>query len=131
MAVIMALAVALLAAVAWALLRGILELGPSLLAVVALTGWAIGALIRQVGGPLLLAVSIAALAWLLGLVGTWLVSMAVLPGSTRTFAERLDAIPFLDWISPQLGPLELAGLVLFMVAAAYGARARSTRARLD
>lgn len=120
----MALAVALLAATAWALLRGILELGLGLLGVAALGGWAIGALIRAVMGPALLAVGIAAVAWVLGLVGTWLVSMALLQGSTRTFGERLEATPFLDWMSPQFGLLELAGLFVIMVAAAYGARPR-------
>ncbi len=124
MATLMAIAVALLVAVAWALLRGILELGPSLLAVAALGGWAIGALIRQASGPMLLAVGISAVAWLLGLVGTWLVSMAVLQGSTRSFPERLAATPFIDWMRPQLGLLEPAGLLLLVAAAAYGSRRR-------
>ena len=121
----MALGVALLAAVAWALLRGILELGPGLLALAALAGWAIGALLYQVRGPVLLAVGIAILAWVAGLVGTWLVSMAILPGSSRSFIERLEATPFLDWMQPQLSLLEIGGLILFVLAAAYGARTRS------
>lgn len=120
----MAIVVALLAALGWALLRGILELGPGLLALTALAGWGIGALIYQVRGPAILAVGIAALAWALGLVGTWLVTQAILLGSSRTFIERLEATPFLEWMQPQLGILEIAGLILFVVAAAYGARSR-------
>lgn len=115
---------ALAAAAAWALLRGILELGPSLLAVSALGGWGIGKLMRAAGGATIVAVALAATAWLLGLIGTWLVSMALLPGSSRTFAERLEATPFVDWMSPQLGLLEVAGLLLYGIAAAYGARTR-------
>lgn len=121
-ATLLALTVAVLAAVAWALLRGILELGPGLLALAALAGWGIGKLIGVAGGRGSLAVGIAALAWVLGLMGTWLVSMAILQGSSRTFLERLEATPFLDWMSPQLGLLELVGLLLFVAGAAYGAR---------
>jgi hypothetical protein len=97
------------------------------LALAALAGWGIGKLIGEAGGRALLAVGIAALAWALGLVGTWLVSMAILQGSSRTFLERLEATPFLEWLSPQLGLLELAGLLLFVAGAAYGARRRPER----
>jgi hypothetical protein len=121
-ATLLALAIALLTALTWALLRGILELGPGLLALAAIAGWGIGKLIGEAQGRALLAVGIATLAWVLGLMGTWLVSMAILPGSSRTFLERLEATPFLEWMSPQLGVLEVAGLILLMASAAYGAR---------
>ena len=123
-AVAEALLVALLAALAWALLKGILELGLGLLVVAALGGWSIGAVLRQVRPAPLLAAAIAALAWLGGLLLTWLVAMAILPGSSRTFLERVEGTPFIDWLSPQFGLLEIAGLLLFVVAAAYAARPR-------
>ncbi len=116
--------VATLAALAWALLKGILEFGPGLLGVAVVGGWAIGALLWQVRATPLLAGAIAALAWLLGLVLTWLIAMAILPGSSRTFIERVEGTPFLDWLSPQFGLLEMAGLVLYVLAALYGARPR-------
>ena len=117
---------ALLAAAAWALLKGILELSLGLLALAAFGGWAIGAVLWQVRAAPLLAMAIAALAWLGGLVGTWLVAMAILPASVRTFPERLESTPFLDWLAPQFGVVEIAGLVVFLIAAAYGARPRGT-----
>jgi hypothetical protein len=123
-AIVEALLVAALGALAWALLKGILDFGPGLLGVAVVGGWAIGALLWQVRATPLLAGAIAALAWLLGLVLTWLIAMAILPGSSRTFLERVEGTPFLDWLSPQFGLLEMAGLVLYVLAALYGARPR-------
>jgi hypothetical protein len=111
-----------LAALAWAVLRSVLEVGVGLLALAAFAGWAIGATMRSVSAPTWLAVSLAGLAWLLGLVASWLTSMAVLAGSSRTLVERLEATPFLAWLGPQFGWLEVASLALYVGAAAYGAR---------
>ena len=119
-----ALVVALLAAMAWALIKGILEF-PGVLAVAVVAGWAIGALLWQVRATPLLAALIAAAAWLVGLLLTWLVAMAMLPNSSRTFPERVEGTPFLDWLAPQFGIIEIAGLVLYVIAALYGARPRA------
>ena len=121
-AIALAIAVALLAALAWALLRGVLELGIGLLAVAALGGWSVGAMLRQMHRAAGLAAAIAAGGWFVGLLLTWLVSMAILPGSTRTFLGRVEGTPFLDWLSPQFGLLEVAALVVWVSAAAYAAR---------
>jgi len=122
-AVLLALAVGLAGAVAWALLKGILEF-PGVLAVAVVAGWGMGALLWQAGVQPLLAATIAAGAWLVGLVLTWLLAMALLPDSTRTLPERLEATPFLEWQAPQFGAIEIAGLVLYVLAALYGARSR-------
>jgi len=121
LAVLLAFAAALGAASAWAIMRGLLELGPGSLVVAALGGWAIGAAVRLAHGPPLLAALLASAAWLAGLLLTWLLAMAILPGSTRTFAERVAGTPFLDWLSPQLGVLEAAALLLYMGVAAWTA----------
>jgi|GEM_PF-3471234 len=123
-ALVEALSVGLLAAVVWALLKGVLEF-PGVLAVAVIGGWAIGVLLWQVRASPVLAAIIALAAWLVGLLLTWLVAMAVLPGSSRTFLERVEGTPFLDWLAPQLGILEILGLVLYVLAALYGARPRS------
>ena len=115
----------ILAAVAWALIKGILEF-PGVLAVAVVGGWTIGAVLWQVRATPLLSALIAAGAWLVGLVLTWLVAMAILPGSSRTFLERVEATPFLEWQGPQFGPIEMMGLVLYVGAALYGARPRSS-----
>lgn len=116
--------VGVLAATAWALIKGILEF-PGVLAVAVVAGWAIGAVLWQVRATPLWAALIAAGAWLLGLVLTWLVAMAILPGSSRTFMERVEGTPFLEWQAPQFGMIEILGLVLYVAAALYGARPRS------
>lgn len=114
----------LLAAIAWAFLKGILEF-PGVLALAVVAGWAMGAILWQVRAHPALAALLAVLAWLLGLVLTWLVSMAILPASSRTFLERVEGTPFLEWLEPQFGAIELVGLVLYVVAALYGARPRT------
>jgi hypothetical protein len=116
--------ISLLAATAWALIKGILEF-PGVLAVAVVAGWAIGAVLWQVRATPLLAALIATGAWLLGLVLTWLVAMAILPGSTRSFLERVEGTPFLEWQAPQFGAIEVLGLALYVAAALYGARPRS------
>lgn len=121
-AVSLAIGVALMSAAAWAVLRGILELGATSLVVAGLGGWGIGVALRQAKWPALLAAAMGAGAWLLGLILTWLLAMALLPGSSRTFLERVEGTPFIDWLWPQLGLLELAGLVLYAGVAAYAAR---------
>lgn len=124
-AVLEAMLIGLLAAVIWALIKGLLEF-PGVLAVAVVAGWAIGAVLWQVRASPLMAALIAGAAWLLGLVLAWLVAMAILPGSSRTFLERIEATPFLEWQGPQFGAIEVLGLVLYVGAALYGARPRSS-----
>ena len=126
-ATLVAIAAGLAAALVWAVFRAILELGPGALVVVALGGWGIGTAIREAHGPALLAAALGGLAWLVGLLLTWLLAMAVLPGSMRTFTERLAGTPFLDWLAPQFGLLEAAALVVSMGVATWTAR-RPSRA---
>jgi ribose/xylose/arabinose/galactoside ABC-type transport system permease subunit len=106
-----------------ALLKGILEF-PGVLAVAVVAGWGIGAVLWQARAHPLLAALVAGGAWLLGLALTWLVSMAILPGSSRSFLERLEATPFLEWQQPQFGAIEVLSLLFYVVAALYGARPR-------
>ena len=123
----LAILVAVGAALVWGLLRGILDLGIGLLAVAAVGGWGIGALLRRAAASAVLAASIGAIAWAGGLVFTWVVAMAILQGSTRTLLERLEANPFIDWMAPQFGLLEVAALLIYVGAAVYGVGRLSTR----
>jgi hypothetical protein len=128
-ALLAASAVALLAAAGWAILRGIFELGPGSLVVALLGGWGIGVWLRRAGASPLLAGAMGLGGWLLGLLFTWLLAMAILPGSTRSWLERIEGTPFVDWLAPQFGLLELSALVLWVGAAVYTARpARQARA---
>ena len=124
MALVEAVSVALLAAVAWAFVHGVLEF-PGALVVAVIGGWLIGEILWSVRAHPLIAAGIAGLAWVVGLVLTWMIAMALLQESTRTFLERLQHTPFLDWLGPQFGWLEIAGLVLYVGTALFGARPRS------
>jgi hypothetical protein len=119
-----AVLVALLSALAWAVVRGVLEF-PGALAIAVVGGWLIGEILWSVRAHPLVAAVIAGLAWLAGLVLTWVTAMALLPESTRTFIERLQHTPFLDWLGPQFSWLEVVGLALYIVGALFGARPRS------
>jgi hypothetical protein len=121
-AVAVAVAAALMAAMAWAVLRSVFDVTIGSLVVATLGGWGIGASLRRAGASSLLAVLLGAGAWVVGLLLAWLVAMVVLPGSTRPLVDRLAGTPFLDWLAPQLGVVEVAALVLFVGAALYAAR---------
>ncbi|MEX1295674.1 MAG: hypothetical protein AB1Z67_05845 [Candidatus Limnocylindrales bacterium] len=119
-----ALLVACLSALAWAFLKGVLEF-PGALGVAVVGGWLIGEVLWSVRAHPALAALMAVAAWIVGLVLSWVAAMALLPESSRSFIERLQSTPFLEWLSPQFGWLEVAGLVLYVLAALYGARPRA------
>jgi hypothetical protein len=135
------LGVLLLVAVASSLSRAILDLTTGLIAVAAVGGWAIGAAVRvgAWGGqdhrpstrPAIAATLLGAVCWVICLVGAWLVAMAILPGSSRSFPDRLAATTFLDWVGPQLVLADFLDLVLFVGLAWVGARSASVLAAGD
>ena len=119
--IVLAIGVALVAAVAWSILRGILELSVGLLVVSALGGWGIGATLRRSLPSMPLAVTLGVGAWVASLVLTWLVTRMTLL-SDRDLIGRLTQTPFLDFTAQQFGVLELLSLLLFAGSAAYGVR---------
>ena len=122
--VLVAVAVGLLAAVGWSILRGILELSVGLLVVSALGGWGIGATLRRGLASMPLAIALGVGAWVASLVLTWLVTRVTLL-SDRDLVERLAQTPFLDFTAQQFGLLELLSLLLFAGSAAIGVRGRT------
>lgn len=133
------LAVALGVAVVIALLRAILAYGAGIVIVAIVGGWLIGIAVRggAWGGrpherslvPHLVAAACGVAAWLFAAVGAWLVAMALLPGSARSFPERLAGTPFIDWLTPQLGALDAIELLLLVAASAWCARTRGLEPR--
>lgn len=131
-AALLGAAAALATIAAVALLRGILDLSAGIMAVAAVGGAGIGAAVRSGAwgrrphrhstAPVRLAVALAALTWIGGLVASWLVAMAILPASSRTLGERISDTPFLDWVAPQLSALDLVELALLVGTAWYVAR---------
>jgi hypothetical protein len=120
-----------------ALLRDILDVSFGLLVIAGVGGWLVGAGIRwgawagrpHRGSAVLgvIGVVFGGLCWLLGLVAAWLLSMAILTGSSRSFTDRLAATPFVDWLSPQLDPLDYVQLLLLVSIAWYVARSGAVR----
>jgi hypothetical protein len=124
--VLAAIGIGVLAALAWSILRGILELSVGLLVVSALGGWGIGLALRRSLPSRGLALVLGTGAWLLSLVLTWIVTRVTLL-SDRPLGDRLAQTSFLDFTWQQFGLLDVASLALFAGAAAVGA-GRATRA---
>jgi hypothetical protein len=70
------------------------------------------------------AVVIAFAAWFVGEVIGWFIWMWRLPDSSVGLFDRLAALPFLDWLTPQFGPLEVIEILLLTGVAWFAARAR-------
>jgi len=117
-------------AILTAVFHALLSITAGLIAISLLGGWLIGVGVRSGAwrgrphlpsrAPLALAAAVGLVTWIAGMVLSWLLSMAILHGSSRTFLERLAATPFLDWIAPQFGPLDLLTFVL-LVGVAWAA----------
>ncbi len=113
-------------------LRAILDIGPGLLVVAAVGGWLLGEAVTwgawgssvHLPRPAVfrLAAALGAVTWLAGSVVAYLLSLALLPESSRTFAERLSDQPFPAWLAPQLSPLDVAEIVVLIVVAWRSAR---------
>jgi hypothetical protein len=122
------LGAALLAAMFHAVLSITAVLGGWLIGVGVRTGAWRGRPHRPSRTPLALAAALGIVTWVGGHVLSWLLSMAILPGSSRTLPERVVATPFLDWVGPQLGPLDLVSLLL-LVGVAWAAAHSSAQER--
>ena len=129
-ALALGLAAALGIAMLTAVFHAVLSITSGLIAISLLGGWLIGVGVRLGAWrgrphrpswtPLALAAAVRLLTWAAGLLLSWVLWMAILPGSSRTFLDRLVTTPFLDWVGPQLGPLDLLTLVL-LVGVAWAA----------
>jgi hypothetical protein len=116
----------------FAILVGILDLGVGLLAFAAVGGWTIGFAARSGAWPNAvalpsaavrgLAVAFAVGAWLAGHLGAYLLALLLRPDSSLTFGQRVAQSPFLDWLSPQFGLLQIFELLLLCGIAWYGSR---------
>jgi hypothetical protein len=69
-----------------------------------------------------LAVGLALGTWLACQYGAYLLSLATIADSSLSFPERVASQPFLDWLSPQLSPVEIIELFLLAGLAWYSSR---------
>jgi hypothetical protein len=107
-------------AAAWAIAAAVLDLGVGVVVVAAIAGWLIGTAvalgaepgtIRRTRGTVTLAMAVSLATWLASTVGAYLLGLAILPGSTLPFIERMANAPLLDTLAQQFlpfGPIELA-----------------------
>ena len=112
-------------AAVWAVGDAILDLGGGLVVVAAVAGWLIGTSValgaepgsvRRERGVVVLAVGVTLGTWVVATLGAYLISMAILPGSTLSLLERMANAPLLEFSASQFlpfGPLELGALALF------------------
>lgn len=125
------LAAALVTGAIAAVLAAVFNVGLGLIAVAAAGGWAIGTAVRgswvsQPRPPAsrvrLVAVACGLAAWLIGSLLEWVLSLALLQGSSVGLADRLAQTPFPTFLSQQLS-IQDAVELLILGALAW----RSTR----
>jgi len=125
-----------LVAIGAALLRSVLDVTSGLIALAVAGGWAVGATVRRgawggrphraSGAPEVMGLLLGAGTWIAALLLSWVVAMAILPGSERGLLDRLAGTPFLDWLGPQLGLADLVCLALAALCGWIGARSAAT-----
>ena len=123
---------ALLFALGWLLLAGVLAMDYGIVVAAAAGGWLVGSAVafgawasrphRPRRSLQALAVALTFGGWLVGNVFDWLWSQALLPGSSLSLPERLAQTPFADWLSGQLSPLTALQVGLAVVVSWRSAR---------
>ncbi len=126
------LVVAFMVALVLGALRAIFDIGPGLLVVAAVGGWLLGAALvwgawgsaahLPNAGVQRMAALLGTVAWLAGSAADYLISLALLPASSRTFAERLSDQPFPAWLAPQLSLVDAAEIAILVIVAWRSAR---------
>jgi hypothetical protein len=116
----------------WLVAAGVLDLSGGLIVVAGVLAWAIGAAVRAGtwssaahapdGRSGVSAIALGLLTWLGGTFLVYLYALATLPASSVSFAERLAAQPFLDWLAPQVVPLAPVELAAFVLVGWFAAR---------
>jgi hypothetical protein len=119
-------------ALVWLVAGGVIDLSGGLTVVAGVLGWAIGAAVRvgtwsgaahlPDGRSGIIAIVLGLLTWLTGTFLVYLYALATLPASSVSFAERLAAQPFLDWLAPQVVPLAPVELAAFVLVGWFAAR---------
>lgn len=114
-------------ALALGLLSAILDVTLGLLVVAVAGGWAIGIAVargtwrsmehRPFEAARAIGAVLGVLAWLGGRLVDWIISLAILPGSTLSLGERLAVTPFIGWLAPQLSVLDALEVALLAAVA--------------
>jgi hypothetical protein len=134
-AILAGIGAGVLVSVVYGVLWGGLGITFGLIAVSALGGAGVGVAVRRGAwgaaahrsspAPERLGLLLGAVTWAGCMVASWLAAMATLPASARSLLDRLTSNPFLDWLGPQLGVLELFDLALLASVAWVTARSAS------
>jgi len=123
---------ALAVTAAWVLLAGLADVSWGMIAVAVAGGWLIGSWSAYGGWgeaphvPAVrlrqLAAGLALGAWVLGWIGTYLWTRAILPSSTLDLAGRIQQTPFTSWFAGLFGPVEALEVVVIAAMAWRAAR---------
>jgi hypothetical protein len=126
------LALAVGVVVVWSVAAGLLDITWGLVVVAGLGGWLIGSAVSAGAWGVgehepdarvrMLAAGLGVATWLLGTFGAYLVALAILPGSTAPFAERIANAPFIDALATQFSLFDVAEVALLAVIAWRSAR---------
>jgi hypothetical protein len=116
---------ALLFVLVWTVMAAILDLSAGLVVLGAAAGWLTGTAValgaepgtmRRQRSTILLAVAVAIGIWIAGTALAYVVSLAILPGSTLDLLGRMANAPLLETVAAGFvpgGPLTLAALAVF------------------
>ena len=122
-----ALAFGTLAAVgtgaAWAVLSAVFDLHLGLLVVAAFGGWLIGSAVKPTGDRARRwAIGLAMLATVVGSVGDFVLSQALLPEASTPLIERLSLGSYIDYLSGTFDVVVALAFVVLVVVAWRSAR---------
>lgn len=119
-------------ALVWGFFSAVLELDVGLLVIALVGAWVIGGAVAWGAwqgaahlpsrGVAYLAAGLGLLGWLAGTFVAYLLAMLLLPGSTVSFGERLAALPFADWLGPQIGLLDAVAIAILIMVSWRSAR---------
>ncbi len=115
--------VALATGVVWAVLSAVFDLHLGLLVVAAFGGWLIGSAVKPVGGRARRwAIGLALVATVIGSVGDFVLSQALLPEATTPVLQRLSLGSYLDYLSGTFDPVVALAVVVLVIVAWRSAR---------
>lgn len=119
-------------AVAWAIAAGLFDISWGLVVIAALGGWIIGSAVgfgtwgvaahRPERRVRWLAAGSGVATWLVGSLGSYLVALVTLPGSTLSLGERIANAPFVDALASQISLFDVIEILLLAVVAWRSAR---------
>jgi hypothetical protein len=107
----------------WAVLSAVFDLHLGLLVVAAFGGWLIGSAVKPIGkGARRWAIGLALLATVIGSVGDFVLSQALLPEASTPLLQRVSLGSYLDYLAGTFDPIVALAVVVLVILAWRSAR---------